>query len=129
DVETVAPGHRSRCRRAGLVQLTAVRGPAGGEGWSVLRSETDSLLRIQDLSAWYSRDPVLHDLSMSISEGECLALVGESGSGKTTLARCIGGLHSGGSSGSMRFEGQELALRSEERRVGKGCRGGVWRPA
>jgi peptide/nickel transport system ATP-binding protein len=51
------------------------------------------LIAIGGLTAGYGPIRVLHDISLSIAEGECLALVGESGSGKTTLARCIAGLH------------------------------------
>nr|WP_281065040.1 ABC transporter ATP-binding protein [Brachybacterium sacelli] len=45
---------------------------------------------------------------MSVGEGEVLCLVGESGSGKTTTARLAAGLASP-SSGSVRFEGKDLA--------------------
>jgi len=35
---------------------------------------------------------VVNDMSISVEEGEIVALLGASGSGKTTLLRCIGGL-------------------------------------
>ena len=37
---------------------------------------------------------VLSDVTLSVAEGEAVALVGSSGSGKTTLLRCLNGLES-----------------------------------
>jgi oligopeptide transport system ATP-binding protein len=61
-------------------------------------------------------------VSFTILRGETLGLVGESGCGKTTTGRCILQLERP-TSGSVRFEGQELttlapeALRSVRRRI------------
>jgi oligopeptide transport system ATP-binding protein len=61
-------------------------------------------------------------VSFTIRRGETLGLVGESGCGKTTTGRCILQLERP-TSGSVRFEGQELttlgpgALRSVRRRI------------
>ena len=46
-------------------------------------------------------------VSFNLERGETLGLVGESGCGKSTVARTIVGLHPA-TSGSIRFEGQEL---------------------
>ena len=53
--------------------------------------------------------PVIEDLSLSVHEGELLAVVGASGSGKTLLADCIFGLFEPNASvhGTIWFDGRE----------------------
>lgn len=48
-------------------------------------------LHIAHLTAGYGHRPVLRDLSLTVAEGEILALVGPNGAGKTTLLRVISG--------------------------------------
>jgi energy-coupling factor transport system ATP-binding protein len=50
------------------------------------------LLSLENVSFSYSKIPVLQDVSLSIHEGEVIALMGENGSGKTTLLSVLGGL-------------------------------------
>jgi sulfate transport system ATP-binding protein len=60
----------------------------------------------------------LSDVSLSVKEGELVALLGPSGSGKTTLLRILAGLESA-DRGSVHFDGEDATLRSaRERRVG-----------
>ena len=56
--------------------------------------------------------PVLSDLSLSIEQGDFLALMGPSGSGKTTLLNLIGGLDKP-SGGSIAIGGQRIEALSQ----------------
>lgn len=51
---------------------------------------------------------VLRDISLSVAQGETLALTGESGSGKSTLLHLIGGLDTP-DGGAIVIEGQDIA--------------------
>ncbi|MEO6986249.1 MAG: ABC transporter ATP-binding protein [Paralcaligenes sp.] len=50
------------------------------------------LLEVRNLSVGYSRENVLHDVSLTLTKGEIVTLVGANGAGKSTLARSISGL-------------------------------------
>ena len=49
------------------------------------------LLRIESLRAGYGEAVILHDVSLSLAQGETLALLGRNGTGKTTLMNTIAG--------------------------------------
>jgi branched-chain amino acid transport system ATP-binding protein len=49
------------------------------------------LLQVKDLSAGYGEAVVLHDVSISIEQGQTLALLGRNGTGKTTLINTLAG--------------------------------------
>ncbi len=51
------------------------------------------MLKIQSLSASHGKQPVLRDLDLVMTAGECASLLGPSGAGKSTLLRCVAGLH------------------------------------
>jgi phospholipid/cholesterol/gamma-HCH transport system ATP-binding protein len=50
------------------------------------------MIEIQNLYKSFNNKPVLHDLSLTIPDGETMVIVGESGCGKTVLLRLIIGL-------------------------------------
>ena len=56
------------------------------------------LLQIEQLSAGYGEAVILHEVSLSLPQGQTLALLGRNGTGKTTLMNTIAGatrLHGG----------------------------------
>lgn len=65
---------------------------------------------------------VLHDLNISVHEGEIVAVVGASGSGKTLLADAIMGLYEPNSlvSGTIWFDGEEVGAKDLESLRGHG---------
>ena len=73
------------------------------------------LLAIEHLTAGYGEAVVLSNLSLSLSEGESLALLGRNGMGKTTLVNSIVGVtrYRGG---RIRLGGRDItALRADQR--------------
>ncbi len=51
-----------------------------------------AVLELSNLDAYYGASHVLHDLSLTVGEGEVVLLIGRNGAGKTTLLRSIMGL-------------------------------------
>src|SRR5881397_26544 len=73
------------------------------------------LLTIERLTAGYGEAIVLSGISLSLAEGEALALLGRNGMGKTTLVNTIVGVtrYFGG---TIRLDGRDItALRSDQR--------------
>ncbi len=50
------------------------------------------MLEVRALTTGYGRHAVVHDLNLSVGEGEIVALVGANGAGKSTLLKTISGL-------------------------------------
>ena len=74
------------------------------------------ILETEALTAGYGSDPVLHAVGLDLRRGEIVTLVGANGAGKSTLLKTISGLLRP-QSGSIRFEGAELADRSPAARL------------
>lgn len=72
---------------------------------------SDPLIEVKQVYKSYRRDsreiPVLQDISLTVSQGEFLALQGPSGSGKTTLLNLIAGIDHP-DRGTIRVAGIEL---------------------
>lgn len=64
-------------------------------------------LEISRLGKDYGGVKAVHDVSMTLNEGEIVSLIGPNGAGKTTLFNCITGTASA-SSGSVRFLDQDI---------------------
>mgnify|MGYP000406883655 CR=1 FL=1 len=65
-----------------------------------------ALLEIESLSAFYGMAQSLHDVSLSVEEGEIVGIIGPNGAGKSTLFDSIMGMTK--TTGSIRLNGTEL---------------------
>ena len=76
-----------------------------------------TILQTTDLKKYYGQEPnvtrALDGVSLSIEEGEFVAIIGTSGSGKSTLLHMMGGLDTP-TSGSVTVRGQELAKKTAD---------------
>jgi branched-chain amino acid transport system ATP-binding protein len=66
------------------------------------------MLEIEEVSAGYGKQRVLHGVSLSLSQGQLITIIGPNGHGKTTLLRCISGLVRA-TGGKIRLHGQDIA--------------------
>jgi branched-chain amino acid transport system ATP-binding protein len=72
------------------------------------------MLKIAELSAHYGSVQALHNVSVTVDEGEIVTLIGANGAGKSTLMNTFFG-HPRASGGSIQLEGRELTrLRPHE---------------
>jgi branched-chain amino acid transport system ATP-binding protein len=65
------------------------------------------LLEVKDLAVNYGTAQALKGVSLTVGEGEVVALIGANGAGKTTLLRTLSGLKSV-RSGQVTFQGQRI---------------------
>jgi branched-chain amino acid transport system ATP-binding protein len=72
------------------------------------------VLEVADLSAGYLGENVVHGATLTVAEGEVVAVIGSNGAGKTTLFRAVCGLL-GLSRGSVHFDGHAITGRRAHR--------------
>jgi len=70
------------------------------------------LLELKDVHARYGPIRALHGVSLTVDEGEVVALLGANGAGKTTTLRSISSMTR--TSGDIVFDGRRIARRSPE---------------
>jgi branched-chain amino acid transport system ATP-binding protein len=71
------------------------------------------LLELEGVEARYGPVQALHGVSLTVGEGEIVAVLGGNGAGKTTTLRAISGLVT--MSGEVRFAGERIKRASPER--------------
>ena len=78
-----------------------------------------TMLVVDDVFSGYGKSQVLHGVSLSVDEGEIVALIGANGAGKTTLLKTISGLVQT-RSGTIKFQNTEIQYLSAHRIVESG---------
>lgn len=59
----------------------------------ILPHHRETLISINNLSAYYDKTEVISDISFDINQGDRIALFGKNGSGKSTIIKILLGLH------------------------------------
>ena len=66
------------------------------------------MIELRKVNTFYGLGHILHDLSLSVAEGEVVALLGRNGAGKTSTLRSITGL-TPPRTGEIRYKGRDIA--------------------
>ena len=77
------------------------------------------MLNVQEINQYYGSSHTLRGITMSVKQGECMALLGRNGVGKTTLLQCLMGVQSL-ASGSIHFDGQDISKLAPHARAALG---------
>ncbi|MEI7571167.1 MAG: urea ABC transporter ATP-binding subunit UrtE [Alcaligenaceae bacterium] len=77
------------------------------------------MLDVQNINQYYGSSHTLRGITMSVKQGECMALLGRNGVGKTTLLQCLMGVQSL-ASGSIHFDGKDISKLAPHARAALG---------
>ena len=77
------------------------------------------MLDVQNINKYYGSSHTLRGITMSVKQGECMALLGRNGVGKTTLLQCLMGVQSL-ASGSIHFDGKDISKLAPHARAALG---------
>lgn len=77
------------------------------------------MLEVQNINVSYGQIHTLHDISLSVKEGEIVALIGANGAGKTTTLRTISGLLRS-KTGSITLMGEDISHTDAYKLAAKG---------
>jgi len=66
----------------------------------------ETLLKVENLQAWYGESHILHGVGLEIGKGELVTLLGRNGAGKTTTLKSVMGIVER-RTGSVKFDGRE----------------------
>ena len=78
-----------------------------------------ALLEVDAVHVGYGDLPALHGLTVTVAEGETLAVIGANGAGKTTLLKTVAGILRP-TSGEVRLDGEPVTRLAAHQRVARG---------
>lgn len=58
------------------------------------QADSDEVIVASNVEKWFGSTKILDDVSLTVRQGQAIAIIGPSGSGKTTFLRCINHLES-----------------------------------
>jgi branched-chain amino acid transport system ATP-binding protein len=73
----------------------------------------ETLLKVENLQAWYGESHILHGVGFEIGRGELVTLLGRNGAGKTTTLKSVMGIVEK-RTGSVTFEGKQTVGQPSE---------------
>lgn len=76
------------------------------------------MLQVENLHVSYGAIKALHGVSLKVPKGSIVTLIGANGAGKSTTLRALSGLVK--SSGSIKYDGQEISKLPAHKIVGRG---------
>src|SRR5690606_38608117 len=77
------------------------------------------MLNVENINQYYGGSHTLRSVSLSLNQGECLALLGRNGVGKTTLLKCLMGVLPV-DSGRIHFNGSDITRLAPHQRAAAG---------
>jgi len=77
------------------------------------------MLDVQNINQYYGSSHTLRGITMTVKQGECMALLGRNGVGKTTLLQCLMGVQPL-ASGSIHFDGKDISKLAPHARAALG---------
>jgi branched-chain amino acid transport system ATP-binding protein len=89
------------------------------QGHAQIQDEGETFLAVTDLTVHYGNAAAVQDLSVTIKQGEIVAMIGPNGAGKSTTLKTVSGFLPA-TTGSVLFEGESILGETPERVVRRG---------